>query len=213
MDISFETEKGRFNYRVSAVIIRNDRLLTVQDNAYSYSYLPGGRVKMGETAEQAMQRELGLIHEPDACSLDAPVNGAEEFTLSDVIPDESLPEMDEALLKADRLKAVREAVQSIPDPVQRSAFRLTQLQGRTAREAADALGISERAVRAMNARSLRCLRRSRILLPYASLDDMTCFSARKSASSFQRDHTSIVEAAVLWREQARGRKAAPTSAL
>lgn len=58
MDISFKTEKGRFNYRVSAVIIRNDCLLTMQDNAYSYSYLPGGRVKMGETAEQAMHREL-----------------------------------------------------------------------------------------------------------------------------------------------------------
>ncbi len=58
MDISFKTEKGRFNYRVSAVIIRNDCLLTVQDNIYSYSYLPGGRVKMGETAEAAIRREL-----------------------------------------------------------------------------------------------------------------------------------------------------------
>jgi len=58
MDISFKTEKGRFNYRVSAVILRNECLLTVQDNAYSYSYLPGGRVKMGESAEAALQREL-----------------------------------------------------------------------------------------------------------------------------------------------------------
>ena len=58
MDISFKTKHGRFNYRVSAVIIRNDCLLTMQDNAYSYSYLPGGRVKMGETSEQAMRREM-----------------------------------------------------------------------------------------------------------------------------------------------------------
>ena len=58
MDISFKTDLGRFNYRVSAVIIRDNCLLTMQDNAYSYSYLPGGRVKMGETAQQAMQREM-----------------------------------------------------------------------------------------------------------------------------------------------------------
>jgi len=58
MDISFKTEKGRFNYRVSAVILRNDCLLTMRDNAYSYSYLPGGRVKMGETAEAALRREM-----------------------------------------------------------------------------------------------------------------------------------------------------------
>ena len=58
MDISFKTPHGRFNYRVSAVIIRNGCLLTMQDNAYSYSYLPGGRVKMGETTETAMHREL-----------------------------------------------------------------------------------------------------------------------------------------------------------
>ena len=58
MDISFRTEKGRFNYRVSAVILRSGCLLTMKDNLYSYSYLPGGRVKMGETTEEAMIREL-----------------------------------------------------------------------------------------------------------------------------------------------------------
>lgn len=58
MDISFRTEKGRFNYRVSAVVLRDGCLLTMKDNLYSYSYLPGGRVKMGETTENAMAREI-----------------------------------------------------------------------------------------------------------------------------------------------------------
>ena len=58
MDISFKTEQGRFNYRVSAVILRDGCLLTMKDNLYSYSYLPGGRVKMGETTHQAMLREI-----------------------------------------------------------------------------------------------------------------------------------------------------------
>lgn len=58
MDISFQTAEGRFNYRVSAVILRDGCLLTMQDNAYPYSYLPGGRVKMGETTEAAIRREM-----------------------------------------------------------------------------------------------------------------------------------------------------------
>ena len=58
MDLSFKTGSGRFNYRVSAVILRDNCLLTMQDNLYSYSYLPGGRVKLHETAEAAIAREL-----------------------------------------------------------------------------------------------------------------------------------------------------------
>ena len=58
MDISFKTPSGRFNFRVSAVIIRGDCLLIVQDDICSYAYLPGGRVKMGEPAADALRREL-----------------------------------------------------------------------------------------------------------------------------------------------------------
>ena len=58
MDISFAIQNEKFNYRVCAVIIDNNRILAMKDERSPYFYLPGGRVKMGETAEQAIIREL-----------------------------------------------------------------------------------------------------------------------------------------------------------
>lgn len=58
MDISFKIEKGKFNYRVCAMIIYNDEILAMHDERSPYFYLPGGRVKMGETAEDAVIREV-----------------------------------------------------------------------------------------------------------------------------------------------------------
>ena len=58
MDISFKTPEGRFNYRVCGVIIRNGKLLAMQDGVVPYSYLPGGRVQLHETAEDAVLREI-----------------------------------------------------------------------------------------------------------------------------------------------------------
>lgn len=58
MDISFVTGKGKFNFRVCAVIVNDGKLLCMHDYRSPYYYLPGGRVKMGETAEQAIVRGL-----------------------------------------------------------------------------------------------------------------------------------------------------------
>ena len=58
MDISFELENQKFNYRVCAMIISANRILAMHDEHSPYFYLPGGRVKMGETAEQAVVREI-----------------------------------------------------------------------------------------------------------------------------------------------------------
>ena len=48
----------KFNYRVCGLLIRDGRLLAMRDERSPYSYLPGGRVKLGETAEQAILREI-----------------------------------------------------------------------------------------------------------------------------------------------------------
>ena len=58
MDISFEAGGGKFNYRVCAVIIKDKKILAMTDERSPYYYLPGGRVKFGETAENAVLREL-----------------------------------------------------------------------------------------------------------------------------------------------------------
>lgn len=58
MDITFKTEEGRFNYRACAIMIHDQKLLAMQDERSPYYYLPGGRVTLHETAEQAILREL-----------------------------------------------------------------------------------------------------------------------------------------------------------
>lgn len=67
MDISFGIENQKFNYRVCAIIIENGRILAMKDEGSPYYYLPGGRVKIGETAEEALLRECGeeLLIKPE----------------------------------------------------------------------------------------------------------------------------------------------------
>lgn len=58
MDISFKINDEKFNYRVCAIMIDNDKILAMHDERSPYYYLPGGRVMIGETAEQAVIREI-----------------------------------------------------------------------------------------------------------------------------------------------------------
>ncbi len=57
-DISYITGHEKFNYRVCAMITHENKLLAMHDERSPYYYLPGGRVRLGETAEQAVLREL-----------------------------------------------------------------------------------------------------------------------------------------------------------
>lgn len=58
MDISFKIDNEKYNYRACAIILNNDTILVMHDERSPYAYLPGGRVKMGETAEHAVVREV-----------------------------------------------------------------------------------------------------------------------------------------------------------
>ena len=58
MDISFKTGNEKFIYRVCAVTLHDGKILAMHDERSPYFYLPGGRVKLGETAEEAVLREV-----------------------------------------------------------------------------------------------------------------------------------------------------------
>lgn len=58
MDISYTCGDEKFNYRVCAILIHGSKILVMRDERSPYFYLPGGRVTMGETAEQAVIREV-----------------------------------------------------------------------------------------------------------------------------------------------------------
>lgn len=75
-DMTVQCENGLINIRVGAIILKDGKLLMVGNHRSDYLYSVGGRVKFGETAEQAVVREifeetgvkmdidcLGFIHE------------------------------------------------------------------------------------------------------------------------------------------------------
>ena len=75
-DLSVKTEGGILNIRVGAIIMKGEEFLMVENDLFDHMYSVGGRIKFGETAEEAVVREvyeetgtkmevdrLGFVHE------------------------------------------------------------------------------------------------------------------------------------------------------
>lgn len=75
-DLCVKIEDGILNIRVGAIIMKDDKFLMVENDRFDHMYSVGGRIKFGETAEEAVVREvyeetgvkmeidrLGFIHE------------------------------------------------------------------------------------------------------------------------------------------------------
>ncbi len=76
MDMTVSCGEGIINIRAGAIILKNGRFLMVGNDRNTYLYSVGGRVQFGETAEEAVVREvleetgvrmevdrLGFVHE------------------------------------------------------------------------------------------------------------------------------------------------------
>ena len=75
-DMTVQCDHGLITVRVGAIIAQNGKILMVSNKRHDYYYSVGGRIKFGETAQQAIIREvmeetgakmdidrLGFIHE------------------------------------------------------------------------------------------------------------------------------------------------------
>ena len=58
MDILFDTQQGRFSYRVAGLAAQNGRLLVQRARGDDGLAVPGGHVKFGETTAEALRREF-----------------------------------------------------------------------------------------------------------------------------------------------------------
>jgi 8-oxo-dGTP pyrophosphatase MutT (NUDIX family) len=56
-----------FNYRVAGIALHEEYVLLHQADGYDFWFLPGGRVEFGETAAEALTREM---HEELDCTVD-----------------------------------------------------------------------------------------------------------------------------------------------
>lgn len=75
-DLCVKIEDGILNIRVGAIIMKGDKFLMAGNERFDHLYSVGGRIKFGETAEEAVVREvfeetgvkmeidrLGFVHE------------------------------------------------------------------------------------------------------------------------------------------------------
>lgn len=57
-DMSVKCGEGFINLRVGAIILKDGKLLMVRSTGKEYLYTVGGRIKFGEMAEEAVEREV-----------------------------------------------------------------------------------------------------------------------------------------------------------
>lgn len=54
MDLTLKTDRGLFNHRVAAVIVKDNKLLAQKNTETNEYYLVGGRIEFKESSEEAL---------------------------------------------------------------------------------------------------------------------------------------------------------------
>ena len=68
-DLTVKLDDGILNIRVGAIIMKDDSFLMVENDSFDHLYSVGGRIKFGETAQEAVKwevfEETGVAMETD----------------------------------------------------------------------------------------------------------------------------------------------------
>lgn len=157
--------------------------------------------------QNSIKESLGMRGKKriNAVSLNEPVMDADgnETDRLEMIEDTSLSPADEGVISEEIRAAVRKAVDAIPNENTRNAVRLVYLEGNSHIQAAQRLGMTPEAVGGYLSRGKQAMRRNGRLKREIELDEETRFHAHKGVSAFLSTGSSVVEDAVLWREEQR----------
>lgn len=156
---------------------------------------------------KAMLEALGLRGrkpEPFVLSLDAPAytddGEPSEVTLLETLADPANPDIDGLLLEDEIVKTVRAAVDDLPED-QRDVIRLHDLEGFTLKQCGERLNLPPgRPAQYVRRDAIKKLVKDKRLRSLA-LDPETRFYAHKGVQAFFSSGSSVVEDAVIRREE------------
>lgn len=141
-------------------------------------------------------------------SLDAPAYTSDDCDLSlmDTIPDDALPDLEERSELLDDARIVREAVAALDSPEMQRSIVEYFFKNKTFKQIADEQGETVNTIRNLCNKGLRRLRQARSIRQLSDtwIDRETRFHAHKGVTAFYSSGSSVVEDAVLWREELRG---------
>ena len=138
-----------------------------------------------------------------ASSLDAQLSEDSETTIGEMIPDESIAPPDGRIIAGETRAAIEQALEAIKSEKARLALRFIYLEGNGYAVAAQRIGCNPNSLGALLTTGRMSMRRDWRLRRALGIDEETRFYAHKGVQAFRNSNSSVVEDAVIWREEQR----------